>query len=92
MPNDKLKILLIDDVKNITRVFKKGLEIKGFKVDVSSDPTEAMQQFRPFRYDALITDICMPVLNGFEVYKLIRRQDEKVKVFFMTAFEVFEKN
>jgi two-component system, OmpR family, response regulator ChvI len=38
----------------------------------------------------LITDIRMPIMNGFELYSQIRKQDSKIKVAFMTAFDVYE--
>jgi YesN/AraC family two-component response regulator len=38
----------------------------------------------------LITDIRMPIMNGFELYRQIRKRDNKIKVAFMTAFDVYE--
>ena len=91
MPMDKPSILLIDDENDIVVTLKKGLELKGFEVDAFDASPQALQQFKPYRYDVVITEIHMPILNGFEVYKLIRKQDEKVRIFFMTAFEVIEQ-
>ena len=91
MPMDKPSILLIDDENDIVVTLKKGLELKGFEVDAFDSSPQALQQFKPYRYDVVITEISMPILNGFEVYKLIRKQDEKVRIFFMTAFEVIEQ-
>ena len=91
MPIDKPSILLIDDENDTLVTLKKGLEMKGFEVDAFDASPQALQQFKPYRYDVVITEISMPILNGFEVYKLIRKQDEKVRIFFMTAFEVIEQ-
>jgi DNA-binding response OmpR family regulator len=91
MPIDKPRILLVDDEKDVLQIFTQGLERNGFEVDAFTSPIEAVQQFRPYRYDAVITDIRMPGLSGFEVYKLIRKQDDTVKVFFLTAFAIYEK-
>ncbi|HEV8404364.1 MAG TPA: response regulator [Nitrososphaera sp.] len=87
---DKQRILVVDDEKDILHIVTKGLELKGYDVDGFTDPTEAIQQFKPSKYDAVITDIRMPILNGFDLYRLIRKQDDKVKVFFMTAFDIYE--
>lgn len=81
MPIDKPRILLVDDEKDVLQIFTLGLERNGFEVDAFTNPIEAVQQFRPYRYDAVITDIRMPSLSGFEVYKLIRKQDDTVKKF-----------
>ena len=91
MSIDKPSILLIDDENDTLVTLKKGLEMKGFEVDAFDASPQALQQFKPYRYDVVITEISMPILNGFEVYKLIRKQDEKVRIFFMTAFEVIEQ-
>jgi DNA-binding NtrC family response regulator len=91
MPIDKSRILLVDDEEDILSLFRIGLERNGFEVDAFTSPIEAMQQFKPYRYDVVITDIRMPGLSGFEVYKLIRKQDDRVKIFFMTAFAIYEK-
>jgi len=91
MPIDKPSILLIDDENDTLVTLKKGLELKGFEVDAFDASPQALQQFKPYRYDVVITEISMPILNGFEVYKLIRKKDEKVRIFFMTAFEVIEQ-
>src|SRR5437867_6067495 len=81
MPIDKPSILLIDDENDTLVTLKKGLEMKGFEVDAFDASPQALQQFKPYRYDVVITDIHMPILNGFEVCKLIRKQDEKVRIF-----------
>ena len=85
---DRPRILLIDDERDIVDVIKKGLERKGFEVTGYTDPVEAIRQFKPFHYEVVITDIRMPFLNGFELYRSIRKLDDTVKIFFLTAFEI----
>ena len=65
------------------------LENVGFYVRVYSDPLEALSKFKPNFYDILMIDIRMPKLNGFKLYQKIRKKDDKVKVYFMTAFELY---
>jgi two-component system, OmpR family, response regulator ChvI len=82
--------LVVDDEPDITFVLKRGLESKGgFQVDTFSDPEDALFHFRPGYYDLLLSDIQMPNLNGFELYSKIRDVDEKIRVCFITAFEVY---
>src|SRR5438105_13873282 len=92
MPIDKPSILLIDDENDTLATLKKGLEGKGFEVDAFAASPQALQQFKPCRYDVVLTELSMPILNGFEVYKLIRKQDDKVRIFFMSATEVLEQD
>jgi len=91
MPFDKPRILLVDDEKDILYVLQKGLELKGFHVDGFADPIEAAAQFAPFRYDIVISDIRMPQMTGFDLYRMLRKQDNRFKIFFLTAFEVHEQ-
>jgi two-component system, OmpR family, response regulator ChvI len=86
-----VRIMLVDDEPDIVGVFKKGLESKGFQVDVFIDPEEALEQFKPNLYDCIVTDINMPKMNGFQLYRKIKDQDNKVRVIFLTAFDIFEQ-
>ena len=86
-----VRIMLVDDEPDIVAVFKKGLESKGFQVDVFIDPEEALEQFKPNLYDCIVTDIKMPKMNGFQLYRKIKDNDNKVRVIFLTAFDIFEQ-
>jgi DNA-binding response OmpR family regulator len=83
--NDKQKILIVDDEADITTALKVYLEIQGFHVDAFTDPVNALAQFKAGFYHLLILDIKMPEMNGFELYKEIKKKDKTVKVFFLTA-------
>ena len=82
-------ILLVDDEKGITEILKTGLEGKGFHVNAYNDPADALANFKSGKYDIVITDIQMPKMNGFELYRAIRKIDEKVDICFFTAFDVY---
>jgi DNA-binding response OmpR family regulator len=83
-------ILLVDDEPDITFTLKDMLECKGgFKVDTFTDPTIALKFYRTNFYDLIILDIKMPKMNGFELYAKIREKDPKVKIYFLTATEIF---
>jgi DNA-binding response OmpR family regulator len=82
---DKQKILIVDDEPDITTALKMYLEIQGFHVDAYTDPTNALAHFKAGFYQLLILDIKMPEMNGFELYTEIKKKDETVKVFFLTA-------
>lgn len=83
------RILLVDDEFDITYTLKQGLEDKGFKVDSFTDPQEALSDFKAGIYDLALIDIRMPQIDGFELYRKLRRIDDKVKYCFMTAYEVY---
>jgi DNA-binding response OmpR family regulator len=89
MNNDKKRILLVDDEHDITFAFSKGLENNGLVVDTFNDPQEALSNFKAGLYDLLLIDVKMPQMNGFELYQEIEKIDDKAKVCFITAFEVY---
>ncbi len=83
------KVAIVDDEPDITTVLKRGLEQNGFSVDAFNDPQVALNSFQPDHYDLMIIDIRMPKLNGFDLYREVRKKDANVKVCFLTAFEIY---
>ena len=83
------RILIVDDEPDITFVFKIGLEDNGFVVDTFNDPQLAISNFKTNLYDLLLIDIGIPKMNGFELYREIRKIDDKVKACFFTASEAY---
>ncbi|MGA9744328.1 MAG: response regulator [Nitrososphaeraceae archaeon] len=82
------RILIVDDEPDITLSFKMILEGNGFKVDTYNDPVIAKGNFKPDAYDLVILDIRMPKMDGFQLYDELKKIDDKVKVVFITAFDI----
>jgi DNA-binding NtrC family response regulator len=89
--NNKKRILIVDDEPDVIIVFKMVLEMNGFEVDAYDNPLSVLSNFKPNSYGLLLLDIKMPQMNGFELYKKIRKVDDKVKVCFITAYEDYRK-
>jgi two-component system, OmpR family, response regulator ChvI len=85
----KIRIFLVDDERDISMVYKTGLEQSGFLVDAFNDPALALSSYKAGEYDLLLLDIKMPKMNGFELYREIQKIDDKVKVCFITAFVTY---
>jgi two-component system, OmpR family, response regulator ChvI len=85
------RILLVDDEVDVISVFKMILEMNGYEVDAYTDPTSALDDFKPNFYGLLLLDIRMPTINGFELYRKMRNIDDKVSVCFITAFEDYRE-
>ena len=90
MQNKKKKrILIVDDDIDILTTYKKGLEDNGlFEVDTFAGPEEVLSSFKTDYYDCLIIDVRLPKMDGFELYDKMKETDNKVKVCFVTAYEV----
>jgi two-component system, OmpR family, response regulator ChvI len=83
------RILIVDDDSDILTTYKKGLEQSGlFEVDTFDDPEDALSNFKSGLYDCLIIDIRLPKMDGFELYDRMKAIDDKVKICFITAYEV----
>ena len=83
------RIAIVDDEPDITAVLKKGLEQNGFAVETFNDPRIALSNFKPQYYDLMIIDIRMPNINGFDLYRELKKKDSSVRVCFLTAFEIY---
>jgi DNA-binding response OmpR family regulator len=84
------RVLLVDDEPDLNLTLKMTLEENGFKVDSFTDPLSALKNFKEEAgmYELLILDMKMPQMNGFELYRQIKKIDDKVKVCFLTAGEM----
>ena len=82
------RILVVDDESDICFVLAKVLRNKGFVVDSYDDPVVALEKFDTDLYNLVMLDIKMPELNGFALYREIRKLDKKIKICFLTAGEM----
>jgi DNA-binding response OmpR family regulator len=84
--------MFVDDEKDILSTVKRGLESNSaFTVETFSSGESALQAFESHPenyYDLVITDIRMPKMNGFELYRRIKEKNQSMKIAFITAFEI----
>jgi DNA-binding response OmpR family regulator len=83
------RILVVDDESDICFVLERVLGEKGFVIDSYENPLLALEKFKPNSYNLVILDIKMPDLNGFALYREIKRVDKKVKICYLTAGEMY---
>jgi two-component system, OmpR family, response regulator ChvI len=82
------RIFLVDDDPDIVKLLSQGLGLKGLQVDGYSSAQEALQSFKPNVYDFAILDIRMPDMNGFQLYREIKKRDYAITAYFLSAFEI----
>jgi len=87
----KKKVLIIDDEPDVNMVLKMVLHRNGFSADSYDDPILALKNFKAGSYDLLLLDIKMPEMDGFHLYKEMKRIDNKIKVCFLTASEMYDE-
>jgi two-component SAPR family response regulator len=71
-------------------VISRGREGRGSEVHAFTSPVKALSHFRLNYFDAIVLDIMIPVLNGFELAKKIWQLDPGARICFFTAFEEYE--
>ena len=80
-----MRILVVEDEKNLNDIIVKKLKLEKYGVDSCFDGKEALDYIFSTDYDAVILDIMLPKLDGFEVLKKIRSQEIKTPVLLLTA-------
>ena len=83
-----MNVLIVDDDPDITKLYSTALEGEGFKIDTYNDPRKALSDFKPDYYDISLLDVKMPDMNGFDLYKEMKKLDSNMKICFITGYEV----
>src|SRR3990172_6488860 len=86
----KPSILLIDDDDSLRRVMEFSLAESGYRVQTAASGEEGLRLFEKDSFDAVITDITMPGMNGMEVLAKVRHQDARLPVVIITAYGTIE--
>ncbi|KAA3599378.1 MAG: sigma-54-dependent Fis family transcriptional regulator [Calditrichaeota bacterium] len=81
-----MKILLIDDDKNLLKVNKIQLEDSGYKVITANDGQEGLSAFKKYEFDLILCDIQMPKMSGKEVLQEIRKINSEIPFIVITAY------
>ncbi len=68
-----MRILIVDDERQITRVLRTSLQSHGYEIQVAHDGLEAFELFEQRPPDLIITDLSMPNMDGLELTKAVRR-------------------
>ena len=80
-----MRLLVVEDEKKLNDLITKKLEKEYYGVDSCFDGEEAVRYVEGTEYDAIILDIMLPKLDGFEVIKGIRAKKNKVPILLLTA-------
>ena len=80
-----MRILVVEDEKALATGLKRGLEAEGFAVDVALDGPDGLWLARENAYDAIILDIMLPEVNGFQVCSTLRDEKNWTPILMLTA-------
>jgi DNA-binding response OmpR family regulator len=79
------RILLVEDEETLAVGLEYNLTEEGYSVERAKNGREAVQIFKPDRFDLIILDIMLPYINGFEVAEIIRKSDLQMPILMLTA-------
>jgi DNA-binding NtrC family response regulator len=80
-----MKILIVDDDEGLAAALKQMIESESYKVNTARDAEEGYLSYLLFRPDMVITDIQMPMKNGFELVRNIRIHDPAIRTIYMSG-------
>ena len=80
-----MRILVVEDEKDMNRLIVKTLKKVGYSVDGCYDGEEALLNLMGAEYDAIVLDVMMPKKDGYELVKELRDKGEDIPVLFLTA-------
>jgi two-component system copper resistance phosphate regulon response regulator CusR len=83
---DSINILVVEDEQRLADVLKKQLEDSGFTVDTANDGYIGKQLVEKNTYSLILLDVNLPLLNGYDLCKEIRKSNQKIPIIMLTAF------
>ena len=81
----ELRILVAEDNPINQAIIKEQLEALGCSVCVAANGEQALEQWRERAFDLVLTDVNMPVMNGYELAKALRKLDLRTPIIGVTA-------
>lgn len=91
MVKENTRILVVDDEQGYCEVLKTILTGKGYAVETCNNGKEALAVLEKSSFDIVISDLKMPVMDGYELLKEIKARDYDTEVIMLTAFGTIEK-
>lgn len=81
-----MRILIVEDEWEVAALIKSGLEEYDFEAHTAGNAIEAQQQLAEREYDTVILDVNLPVINGYDLCRMIRSKFETLPILMLTAF------
>jgi two-component system OmpR family response regulator len=80
-----VRVLLVDDEVRMSAALRRGLVAEGFAVEVAATGPEGLELARLGDFDAVVLDVMLPGMSGFEVVRRLRAEDNWVPVLMLSA-------
>jgi DNA-binding response OmpR family regulator len=73
-----VQILVVEDNALLSGAIRETLELDGYRVCVATNGLQALEAFRHFRPELIVTDVTMPELDGLDLYRRVRESPDVV--------------
>ncbi|WP_320033982.1 response regulator transcription factor [Halarcobacter sp.] len=87
----ELKVLFVEDEVNISKLLKDAISDYFFSFTIANNGEEGLEKYKKINPDFIITDIMMPKLDGLDMTKEIRKENETIPIIVLSAFSDKEK-
>lgn len=81
------KILLVEDEEHLRLLYGEDLEDHGFRTELANNGKQALEKIQIGRFDCVVTDLMMPVMDGFQLCKVIRELGFNMPVVVYTSHQ-----
>jgi DNA-binding response OmpR family regulator len=80
-----MRLLVVEDEARLARALQRGLAAEGFAVDIASDGPQGLELARHGEYDAMILDVMLPGLSGYQLIRILRAERNWLPVLMLSA-------
>jgi heavy metal response regulator len=80
-----MRLLLVEDEKNLAEIIKQGLTEEGYAVDMAHDGEEGLYMAENYPIDVIVLDVMLPKMDGFKVLSTLRKKGLDTPVLMLTA-------
>src|SRR5258708_269927 len=80
-----MHVLIVEDEKKMAELLKRGLEEENHSVTLAFDGREALEMAQALEYDAIVLDLMLPGIDGFDVARRLRKNGNKTPILVLTA-------
>jgi DNA-binding response OmpR family regulator len=80
-----MRILVIEDERHMAELLRRGLEEENYVVSVVFDGNDGLEAAMNYEYDAIVLDLMLPGMNGFEIARRLRQDGRQTRILMLTA-------
>ncbi|MBP9020026.1 MAG: response regulator [Syntrophobacterales bacterium] len=84
--DNKKKVLVVEDEFGLQETLRNIFIMEGYETRIAVDGRNGYAVYRQFKPHLILTDVVMPEMNGIDLVRKVRKEDQKIKVIFMSGF------